>query len=509
MPTHSVENTLIRRVYIDQSHEFRFAAVAMGKMLAANGYSVISSLATLPPKDLGEFDVLSLHQWGKPVPYDEEALQATRQFVNNGGGLYIVGVDTRTEHNLRLFSMGTDQGGAGPVGVDTRTEHSLRQVVELFGYSLKSGRGKQPISILPTPDFGPGFTMTGYWPNGVPWFIVPQNNTKMPATILACEATGNTVAVAFEYGKGRVCIVSDPSFIGEPTQPEKMQFMLSIFAWLSRNTDAEIPQRVKQPGMANRHPDLILKNDFMDVMYPKPLEQHAQTLIDEAKPIVEALTTFFGKSPRAVRIIAITGGGSAGGDVVAIGVVNTIEAKRGFLLWELTNSTPLPSAPGIGESWAVFTGRVLGPNLKTGLDPDKVPDPWAAIEKQVLPDDPKLDKYDVSIDVHAHPLPGKPKAQPSWIVYRKKKCALILRDLYTKYGVDFIRCAVVINDIIYGGKNERPTFDQWVRLLSLAAGEDVTPIFKRYGTTVGNLNLPDTREGILKEREEILAQRIE
>jgi hypothetical protein len=50
-----------------------------------------------------------------------------------------------------------------------------------------------------------------------------------------------------------------------------------------------------------------------------------------------------------------------------------------------------------------------------------------------------------------------------------------------------------------------PSFDAWIRELSLAAGEDMKPVLKHYGTTVGELNLPETREGLIREQRSLLA----
>ena len=73
----------------------------------------------------------------------------------------------------------------------------------------------------------------------------------------------------------------------------------------------------------------------------------------------------------------------------------------------------------------------------------------------------------------------------------------MLRDeLHKKHGVQMFRRLIRIHRAEYGDERRTSDFDTWARELSLAAGEDLTAFFRRYGTSVGDLDLPQDSQGI-------------
>jgi type 1 glutamine amidotransferase len=415
---------VVRRLYIDQSHDFSFTLDHLGKTLRADGnFDVTISLATFPPPDLRDFDAIVLLQWHKATPFDSDAVAAIKKFVSSGGGLYLVGNRANFEKAGRKCP--------------------IENVLSCFGYDLTVS-GQAPITTVAGDFSKTAHVLT--LPKGNLMCVLKAASANAPllrnVQVVAQEAGGGTVALAGEYGKGRVFLSSDTAFAADAPAGPQRDLLIGVMRWVSRAADSSIPSRMehKRAGIRRRDPELVLKSEGLEVLYPAYLKHEAELLTRDYPPIRKAIQEFFQWDRfEPIKVIAITGGGFTDPKYIGIGVCDVSdEDRRGFLLFEGANCMPKPEVTGLGESWAVFMNRTLGPKLGT-MNKAEVNDPWAAVRQLVLPDDPELDKFDISKDMRADPLPGKPQHQGTWVQYRKKKCALLLNMLYEQYGVEFIR----------------------------------------------------------------------
>ncbi|HOI54833.1 MAG TPA: hypothetical protein PLP01_06260 [Phycisphaerae bacterium] len=476
----------IRRVYVDQSHDFLFELTHLGQMFQRHaGADITISLTTFPPKDIQEFDAVVLHQWHKPIPFDEAAVKAIAEYVEKGGGLYVVANSVEFEKDRRpcpvaavAARFGCDLKVAGKGPVKTEAGDFCRE-------SFVLDQPKKKFCVLAVRD--------------------RKESVLGNVQVLAREAGGEPVAVVGEFGKGRIFLTTELAFAADTEREAQRDLMVKIIRWVSRSDDPSAAPRMKlkKAGYRRRNPELVLKQDGIEVLHTAYLKDEAALLVKESPKIRKAVNDFFQwQRSEPIKVITVTGGGFTDRSYVGIGVCDLSEQeRRGLLLFETVNSTPTPAPTGLGEAWAVFIGRVLGPKLGTTAADEE--DPWEKIREQVLPDDPKLDKFDISVDMRANPLPGSPKGQGNWVQFRKKKCALLLKELHDKHGVEFIRRFFRIHFATFDTPRT-PDFDTWVKELSLAAGEDLTDFFRMHGTTVGDLKLPKTNDGIRQAADQIL-----
>lgn len=477
----------IRCLYFDQSHNFLFQASHMEKMLVEEGsFYNISSLATFPPSDMKDFDAIVLYQRHKDTPFDPSTVDAVKEYVTQGGGLYLVGSSTAFEKK----------------GKDC----PINNIVESFGYQLAPSPN---VKLLARRlNNGERFIFNPEKSN-LTCSLIPSgkgNAVLQNITPLVKNEKGDTIAFIAECGKGRVFLSGDFSMLSDYPEGSERDFIIEVMKWLTRADDETIPSCRKQAGRKRRNPELVLHSNGLDVYYSAYLKEEASFLASNYPAIRSEIETFFNwKRSEPLSVIATTGGGFTDPKYIGIGVCDVLpRGMKGFLLWEGVNSTPTPAPKGLGESWACFTSRTLG--TKVGIFTDEeTSDPWEKIRTIILADDPALDKFDISVNMHETPMPGKPQRQATWIQYRKKKTALLMHFLHEKYGTEFIQRIFQIHFAQYDTPRT-PDFDTWIRELSLAAGEDLTPFFRKYGTTVGVLGLPQNKEGFRLEVERILKE---
>lgn len=104
--------------------------------------------------------------------------------------------------------------------------------------------------------------------------------------------------------------------------------------------------------------------------------------------------------------------------------------------------------------------------------------------------------------------PGKPKKDTTWVHFRMLKSGLMLHELHEKFGTEWVRRLVKVHYAIHGEGAARVTkdFDSFAKEASLAAGEDLTGFFRRYGTTVNDLGLPKEPAEIRKMVDRLIAE---
>ena len=477
-----------RHIYIDQTHEFLFAVDFMGGMLNQQGYDVVISRDTFPPADLDKFDVVLTHQSAADVDYDSESVEAIRRFVENGGGLFMMA-------NYAYFK---------PTG--EHHEMPITKVLSLFGLGLSKKPGQTPVTTTSDPRFGGAVTIDRAPEPPVETLLVTPEAEKLGFKAIAADAGGQPVAGILEYGRGRVAVVTEYALLGKAKSEKEQEFLVKVFDWLSRADEVKNPPATAAGGLVWREPQLYLERNGLKVSYPKPLKKQAEYLLNSFDRVYKAIESFYDVGPaKPLRMEALATGRGAFCSIplIAIGVMTDLKNIDGYLLWEMTNAWYLPRGPSFVEHWATLGGNVVAEKL--GLaDKKQIAANIAVWEDILRADDPNLDKFDISLINPDEVLGGKPKKDSTWAHYRMLKQGYIFQKLYDKYGVDIFRRLIKLHRAQYGEELVTPDTDSYYRELSLAAGEDLTPFLRSYGTTVGDLKLPATKEGIRKEARRIL-----
>jgi hypothetical protein len=474
-------------VILDQTHEFLFAVDFMAGMLHERGYDVVISRDTFPPADLDKFNVLLTHQSAADIDYDRTAVKAIKKFVEGGGGLYIMA--------NREYYKPTGKPHAMPI----------MKILSLFGLGLSEQAGGTPVTTV-GPPFGEAVAIDRAARPPVETLEVKPKAQELGFKPLAADANGRPVAGVLEYGKGRVAVVTEYAMLASPKSEKEQAVLVKVFDWLSRADEVKSPPSTVTSGLGWREPQLYLERNGLRVNYPKPLKKQAEYLLASFDRVYQALKDFFQVEPtQRLRVEALATGRGAfcGIPLIAIGVMTDLKGTDGYLLWEMTNAWYLPRGPSFVEQWATFGGNAVAEKLGL-IGKDQIAANVAIWDDMIRADDPNLDKFDISLVNPDQTLGGKPKKDSTWAHLRMLKQGYIFQKLYDKYGVEIFRRLIKLHKAQYGEELVTPDTDSYYRELSLAAGEDLTPFLRSYGTTVGDLKLPATKEGIAREAQRIL-----
>ncbi|UCH34356.1 MAG: hypothetical protein JSV65_17800, partial [Armatimonadota bacterium] len=488
-----------RSILLDQSHEYLFAVDHLGGVLYESGYDVTVSRDVFPPDDLDAFDVLLLHQSSVSIDYDARSLSRIRQFVLEGGGLYLM---------------------ANPLASFAGRDYPIEKVADLFGVRLERTPGQPPLTTVSEAFFGNAFELTRLHAHPVGVMTIGRQSDPQlrGAGVMATDAGGSAVLLLLQYGGGRVVITTDHSLLRNPsferstpqTQRQR-EFIVRLFDWLARLDQRNDSPAKPRRGLQMRTPRTVLERNGLVVAYTPALRDGAAYILAAYDRFYAAMKDFFQCEPRRpLRLEALATGGGAftSFPLLGIGVLTGDRAALdGFLLWEMTNAWPLPMAPSFTEAWATFVGSELGARLGV-MSAEQAKRDIASHKVIIQADDPDFTRFDISIPDPDKTYPGKPQRDFNWNHFRMLKCALVLRELYERYGIDMFRRLVRIHRAEHGASTfmVTPDFDSYVREMSLAAGEDLTQFFKSYGATVGDIGLPKDPGAIAAMADSIIEQ---
>ena len=263
----------------------------MEKMLVEEGsFYCIGSLATFPPPDLNDFDAIVLFQRHKYTPFEPSTVEAVKEYVLQGGGLYLVGSSTTFEKK----------------GKDC----PINNIVESFGYQLAPNPNVKLLARGLNNSKRFNFTPEK---SHLTCTLIPsgKGNAVLQNIIpLVKDDKGDTVAFIAECGKGRVFLSGDFSMLNDYPEGSERNFIVEVMKWLTRANDETIPSCRKRAGRKRRNPEFVLKSNGLNVYYPAYLKKEASFLASNYPNIRREIETFFNwKRSEPINIIAITGGG--------------------------------------------------------------------------------------------------------------------------------------------------------------------------------------------------------
>jgi len=441
------------RVLIDVAHEFTFAFDAFLPVgyLEPNGYQFTKLLATLNSSIIANYDVLVIEQATTNVSFSTDQIVAIKDFVNNGGGLLLVGKGWVWQGMYPSSSMDS---------------YPLNALAKEFGFKFTINYAVKPFAII-------SHEIT----TGVNTFenldaVAGTLNILSDGDSIIKDSSGQTIVASRNFGQGRIIVTAEDVFISSPFTGKLLinqLFVKNLFGWLKINM---IAQNTNQPIPYRILPENLVQLGPTKFYYPSALGNRAtflqekfQQIYIELKNLMEVEITF------NLTIIALStgGGGYSGGAEIGIGVLTEESAVVRIMAHEMTHSWVLPGAfPGsLNEGWASLAAIRVARKMGYQQQADEERSYWERVFRESDPDGTKL-------DISCMP-PGPPENQPYM-----GKAMWVIETLEGTYGSDlmqrFMRIKRSIND-------PTVTMGKFIYYMSKAVYEDLSTFFRNINTT--------------------------
>lgn len=261
---HTDIQTPYMRLHRDQfSYQGAYGYHRLFDHFQEHDYPWASTEKELSTPRLEPYDILFINLLHDRNPdFTEDEVQAIKQFVYDGGGLFVIGDHTNVYRhaeriNRFLIPMGLEMmyhtavdqpplysvSGLGWIMMFDFSDHPINEGIEMI--SFKTGG---PIASE-NPDDDLAFTseesFADYWDedSGLGYY-----GTWSQGDDEELEPSGPlSVAAATEYGEGRVAVVGDQNIFGDGwlNFGHNFEFAANIVEWLAGNEGAEVPLRDK------------------------------------------------------------------------------------------------------------------------------------------------------------------------------------------------------------------------------------------------------------------------
>ncbi|MBC8254680.1 MAG: hypothetical protein H8E35_11730 [Ardenticatenia bacterium] len=444
-------------VLIDLSHEFTFmydAFLPVGYLLP-DGYEVTHSSATLTAAMLNNVDVLVIEQATTAVPFSAEQTATIQSFVQNGGGLLLVGKRWVWQPTQFFPSV---------------TSYPLNDLAAVFGITFIDGYGTTPFQVQPH-EITQGVTAFDNQ-GAVPGLL----NVDATSTVIVADSSGRPVFAVQEFGAGRMAVSAEDVFLSSPFigQPLiNMRFTQQLFNWLSHDKTTRYPGQTPPFRIL---PENQLVQGTVTLYYTEALGPRATFLTDNYPTIYNHLVTMMAVEPVyqfTIIALATGGGGYSGGQEVGVGVLTGDSAVVRVLAHELTHSFVLPGAlPGFSfnEGWAslaaIRVARQMGYEADANAERQYFESQFRAID----PDGTLLNLNTAIVTEHGGAYMGK----AMWVI----------ETLERDYGADFMaRLMPLHRQWVQSGQASNPvTMGEFIAMMSEVASTDLRPFFQSIGT---------------------------
>lgn len=443
-------------VLIDLSHEYSFAFDwdLPWRYLAPAGYDYTRYMASLEPESLNGYDVLVVSQFASGVAFPPHLLEAIRDFVSQGGGLFIVG-----------------KGWVWPAyysGYPPALHYPLHDLAAAFGAELTTAYASKP-----------------YWihPHEVTTGVIGVDTKGCVAGTLALDASwtplitdnvGQPVMAVRQFGSGRIFLTAEDCILGNP--PINTTFMSNIFNWLTHG------HRTRYPGYTPLQrviPELSQTINHVTIHYAASLGDRYQFIQDNFGIVYSHLQVMTSVEPiydLVILCLATGGGGYSAGQEIGVGVLTADPYVIGVLTHEMAHSWNEPGGfPGAAfeEGWASLMAiRVLE---RMGYR-QEASDGRAIYEAQFRRLDPSGTELDLNADLTGIPLDD--------LQAYMGKAMWVFETLERNHSNDFmIRLMPLHRHWVQVGRASNPvTLDEFITMLSTVAGMDLRPFFRSIGT---------------------------
>ena len=427
---------------------------------------------------LKNYDVLTICN-NTPLKYTDAELQLIREFVENGGGLFLATSTSRFERDVR----------------EPISELGINHVASLFGarfLPVPEGQGEMDTDANPLRGYTKkNLCFTDYEVvNGLEiddLGLTYCGILDIPAdgsVFLEHSETGESVGVCLHFGSGRVLLINTQLF-----QQENHPVSERFIDWLGANrvslaTDTEIiPDEIPIK-------EQIREAEKIKIFYTHFVADRVDTCMAFAKKLTEEMFSKFPKYPEDEKI------------EWKIDLIPSCVRKHGF---DWTDSVmtigACVSPPRLAYSIGVEASGLIANKTPFGKATDVLFDGfqfffgiWAmkllgfaseAAEMVAEADRQFRENAQTEDSIDITKIYEQPSRKPIWI----------LKTLLNKYGDDlFVRLAEMLSEKDSDTEKNMPrtTFsyvDILIYYLSQVVGEDLFPWFEEIGTTVHPLPL--------------------
>jgi hypothetical protein len=486
-------------VLLDHSHQFTFfCAWDIPPVLREGGFRVISSQATLDTvlakdeksrvrfgngkqRPFGwmqnpKFNAVITYQFDpNSQDYLPEEINALKQFVENGGGLIMIGAGLHSSEEIKKWA--------------------INSLAKEFGASFS-----EKPAIIPFNDPGGELTASLEIPNsGMYPSLLVDDSWK----ILINGAENLPLLAIREFGKGRVAIISDIEIIkwGEDSAKNQTKsknangtFLLGLLNWICANQSPvggsrNLPKEAWGGGAI--YPDQETELGGITILYAKNQKKDLLDAVQKYMPEVKAkIESWIPSASPKDRMYLILSSGGGGGWAVNVyepkevgiisldqeGILSVFAHELAHTMWgppndkgEIAGRLPeLFSEAHAG--W--FQGKIeeLRTGKRNGHDPNRLFD---------------IDKDGKSIDITK--IEGKEHGN-GWT-----KLWWIFQKLDERYGAVWYPRWIWVKNTRWMNESDRKlSWDDVVEDMSIGVGEDLFPFFREIGTTLEKDRFPES-----------------
>ena len=486
------------KLYVDESRSLQLAVQVWKSLSKKDGFFQTRVMASASYDILKQYDVMIIWNQIETFSYSQTELEAIRKFVEDGGGLLLLGDPLIPRYAVNLKPEKVLFKDAEPLPFE---DFSMNQIAEMFGVQFSNG------SINDTPSFAfrdPLLTGIDTKLLSFEQTLSPLLYTKRNVNRLV-SADRKPVVVSLSYGKGRVGICAARGLfmkvgrlfdrkLGTTDHIISVQkeFMVRWLKWLAENS----PVRQISPSdyPASIVPEIKLSGGNAEVYCIPPLRPAARDLLvkwelvwndfskytDLPTPL-EFIPAAKPEDKLQVYLRAATAGGLAAGTRISVPGAGEESAMISVLGHEvghkLIGGWSMPTSEAFAEWFAMRALRATG---YSELAEDKMKTSYADFIKL----DPSHKKVDISVEPTNVELSRAIGSKWTWM----------MAQLSEKYGDDVIsKCIASLHknnnmrNVVKkfeGNKAVPVTIKDYVIAFSDATGEDLTPWFRSLGTTI-------------------------
>ncbi len=437
----------------DLSHEFSFYADGrfFRQYLAGDGNQDSRNWGTLHKCDLKNVNLLILMSGATPCPYVPEDIAAIRAFLEDGGGVVVLGDYRGTFRDETVYHLNEVASAFGALFVDRKAEEPLEAVPELGAEKVETYHGRTVALAAP-----------GDW------------------DVLIRDARDGAVMARRAVGSGKLLIASRALFGHRPDakDPINAEWVRPLLHDLAKGkaVDADLPPN--KAGWAEY--DNVVKHGSLELHFNDYLRAEADAIVQIYKRCLPVMEDMLGVPPSAGMMSALLllptgGGGFSSGARIGLGIWWGGFPDKTYGMVELighegTHSWVLPFAePMWNEPIATYVGALLACRLGLEEDGRKI---IAANIERARKHDPDMTSLDIAYGKGVPNAVYWGKTMWIWEQMRKEK-----PDILARYFRSKRRLADPKTLKAY-------TPDECVAVLSHAMERDMFPWFRSLGLTV-------------------------
>ena len=314
---------------------------------------------------------------------------------------------------------------------------------------------------------------------------------------------GRPVVISMSWKAGRIVAVSGSNLLTNPANSHTLanaNTVEQLFQWLSSRQVAD--QSVDAKRMAKTFPtridpDQVIEAGGFCFLYPDPLPKERLSFLREKTPIVYSrVSELFGYEAKEqktlIALMSPGGGWTAGPKLIGIGVLGDEVVVVSVLCHEFSNS--LCSDAGDMPVWLGDAGwsAMVQVKVKTALGGKFAESVKGQVQRQIG-DYHKWESAHGLYDISSGYDVGRGGDPTLADTVGEGKVMAIISDFEKRYGADVMKrfFAAMRRWKDDSAVRAHPVADRIVFYFSVATGEDQYAYFKKLGTKVERIPLPE------------------